>query len=105
MSHNENMRAVIPALLLLVLSLGILGYMHVRPVNDKAPMLAVFPMDMDTVEAGLLVSRTGGKIIRAGAMSSSIIVQSNQEDYAQKLKSAGAWLLLDGSDTSTCRKL
>ncbi len=87
--------AYVPAFVLLVASTLAIGWLDFRPVDAKAPTLAVFSPWAGVESAFLATARAGGNVVATGPLPFSLIVQSKDPSFFRRLRDAGAWLLLN----------
>ena len=92
---TEGAGAYLPATVLLLASTILVGWLNFRSVDAAAPTLAVFSPQTTFEHALAATLGAGGNVIAKGPLPFSIIVQSGDPSFFDRLRRAGAWLLLD----------
>jgi len=87
---------------LLIASVLLLVWLQLRPVPAQ-PVIVFFAPGTSPTEALADVIGAGGRLISLGAYSNSLIVQSEQLDFFDRLRQAGAWLIIDAGARGGCR--
>lgn len=90
------MRSLLPALLLAVCATVAVPLLVTPPAG--AAVLAVFPPGTDSASAIRRAGEAGGRVVRPAARGPLYIVRpdrADDADFPDRLRAAGAWLLLD----------
>src|SRR5712671_200879 len=105
MSGKSDCKTWLPAILLLVVSFLGTAWIGLRPSPAIGePVAAVFPPWWGAERAFAAASSSGGAIVREGAWPSILVLSSADEDFADRLHAAGAWLLLNPKALDACLK-
>ncbi len=94
-------RSWVCPMLLLLASLGGVGWLNLRP-HSGAPVAALFPPWWDSARAEASVVAAGGTLLRLGAWSAVVVTASDDPEFAVRLRAAGAWLVLDPQALGGC---
>jgi hypothetical protein len=87
--------------LLFGLSLIGTGWMQLAP-RPGWPVIAVFPPWWAASQAVEAVVRADGDIVGLGRWPMMVVAWSSRPRFGQRLRSAGAWLLLDARNSAGC---
>ena len=70
--------------------------------RDRTRVAAIFPPWTRAEDAMVQVARAGGRIVRPGLISSIVVVQGDDPDFADRLYAAGAWAVVDPAAWGGC---
>lgn len=96
---------LVPALALLTVSTLTMGWLEYRPVDPHAPLLVWFSPRLDADATFAAAAASGGRIVARGPLPFTIVMQSDDPGFSQRLHRAGAWLMLDASGRGGCLSL
>lgn len=71
--------------------------------GSSAPVAAVFPPTYSREATWAAVTETGAALVAPGGLPSVFIVQSDAIDFQDRLKRAGAWLILSSQAAAYCQ--
>lgn len=94
--------AWLPAVVLLLTSAAAMAWMHAKPGQADRPIAAIFPPWWSLGEAFQAARQADASIIRTGAWSTILVVQSSNQGFSRRLHDAGAILLLDAQAMGGC---
>jgi hypothetical protein len=66
-----------------------------RPRDGAPEVAAIFPPWLSREQAMAQVMRSGGLVVRAGALDSILVVHAEGPGLAARLYAAGAWAVVD----------
>ena len=93
------------ALLLLAASALGTAWLGLRPpATVDAPVAAIFPPWWDAQRAFAAAASAGGAVVRKGAWSNILVVTAGDGDLPGRLRTAGAWLLVNPTALGGCFK-
>ncbi|HYC04088.1 MAG TPA: hypothetical protein VED40_12375 [Azospirillaceae bacterium] len=98
---QETMRALRPAVLLFVVGLGLTGAAALRLPDDAAGAAVLFPPSLSSSEIVQRLAAADARPVRSGAWG-LWIVAGDRPGLADRLRRAGAWLLLNPAALSSC---
>ena len=90
-------------MLLLAASPLAVGWAAVRPAAEATAIAAIFP-PWWSGERAFAAASSVGAVIREGAVPVVLVVRTPAGDGAARLRSAGAWLVLDPKAVEGCLK-
>jgi hypothetical protein len=96
--------ALAPALApaaLLVASTVFAAMVQLAPISGQ-PVAALFPPWWSNSRAFAAAAATGGAIVRTGAWPTLLVVASASPRLTERLRSAGAWLILNPQALGAC---
>ncbi len=76
--------------------------MIAQPKDANEGVAVVFSPWVDEAEAMTRIAENGGAIVRKGAFSFIAVALPKSPDFARRIRSAGAWLLLDPQFLDGC---
>ena len=90
--------------LLLLLAASVLPLVAAADLPGKAhgTMAVVFAPGTSSAAAVSAVAAADGLLVRGGGWSNVLVVRSDQTGFAQRLRDAGAWLVLDPQSAAGC---
>ena len=94
--------AWVPALLLLLATLLGAGWAGTRPGAEGEPVAALFPPWWRAERVLAAALGTEGAILRTGGLAGVLVVQSPEPGFADRLRAAGAWVLLNPRALGGC---
>lgn len=89
--------------LALVMPLMAAGVALTAPVGTQEPVAAIFPPTYSRAATLAAVAATGAALVAPGGIPSVFIVQSDAADFHDRLKRAGAWLVLSSDAAAFCQ--
>jgi len=98
---QETLRALRPAVLLFLVGLGLTGAAALRLPDDAAGAAVLFPPGLSGSEIVYRLAAADARPVRSGAWG-LWIVAGDRPGLADRLRRAGAWLLLDPAALSGC---
>jgi hypothetical protein len=105
MTGNRECKTWLPAVALLLVSFLGTAWIGLRPSSAIGePIAAIFPPWWDAERAFVAAASSGGAIVREGIWSNILVLRSADGDFAERLHSAGAWLLLNPKALDACLK-
>lgn len=72
------------------------------PVDERNGVAVVFAPWVGEAQAMSLVAESGGALVRTGAFSFITVAIPKAPDFAARVRSAGAWILLDPQFLEGC---
>jgi len=75
------------------------------PSDERNGVAVVFAPWVGEAQAMSLVAESGGAIVRTGAFSFITVAIPKAPDFAARIRSAGAWILLDPQFLEGCLDL
>ena len=93
-SRPIDHRAFLFAIAVALGSAAPLGWLQARP-RDGQNVAAVFAPWLGTERAFGLVASAGGEIVRTGFIGTILVAHSDSPGFAERLRSAGAWMVVD----------
>ncbi len=94
--------SIVPPVLLIFLSL-LTAVIATGRVNSNTKQLAViFPPGRSLVQNAASVAQVGGRLIRAGAGNSILIVDNSRDNIPAELYAHGAWLVFNAAVAGGC---
>lgn len=100
--ERARLRDFVPAAALLVLSAGATAAAAMAPGAAGEPVAAVFAPWTGPEHALRAVAAADGAAVRAGAFDNVVIAVSDDPGFRDRLRAAGAWLLLDPKALAAC---
>jgi hypothetical protein len=94
-------RRVIIPYTILAASTGLTAIVGLAPAANH-PIAAVFPPWWTAQQSFTAAAQAGAPIVRTGAFTNILVLASGIPDLPHKLRSAGAWLLLDAQVLGSC---
>ncbi len=94
--------AVLPALVLALVSLLGLFAVRLAPGGSGQAVAAFFPPQLESEIALQRVAAAGGRIVRFGGLPSSVIARSDNPDFVRALYREGAFLVTNGDGVWGC---
>jgi hypothetical protein len=105
MTGHRRCKTWLPAVLLLLVSFLGTAWIGLRPsAAIGEPVAALFPPWWGAERAFAAAASAGGAIVREGAWSNILVLRSGDDDFADRLHAAGAWLLLNPKALDACLK-
>jgi hypothetical protein len=86
---------------ILAASVGLTTIVGLAPAPDH-PIAAVFPPWWIAQQSFSAAAQAGVPIVRTGAFANILVLASGIPDLPRRLRSAGAWLLLDAQALGRC---
>jgi hypothetical protein len=80
------------------------GFLYVYPAAN-GPVAAFFPTNWTLKQTILAVATAGGTVQRRGGQDWIVIVEGKTEDWRQKLRQSGAWLVANPAIIGGCETL
>lgn len=103
MSHeDENVSRIAFLLAFVLLTLGAPLALIAGPKDMNAGVAVVFPPWIDEATAMSRVGAAGGAVIRAGNVGFISVAMPDSPAFANDIRKAGAWLLLDPQVVGGC---
>lgn len=99
---RPTLRDFAPAGGILALLLALLVAAAVMQAADSGRYLVVAGRGMGLGETVTLVQRSHGRLIGAGALPNSLVVDSAAPDFASSMRKAGAWMVIGTSARAAC---
>lgn len=97
------MRDALGATSLLIASTAFLAVlMLAAPVQSDRTLAAVFPPWFDKASVLVAVSQAGASMLRHGGTDSVALVRLDHPDAAERLRTAGAWAVVDPGGLFGC---
>jgi hypothetical protein len=90
-----------PVALLLVSWVGVAA-LTLQPRPDSDVVAVIFPPWWSAAQSFSAAASAGAAIVRAGAMSSILIVRPAESEGLLRLRDAGAWFAIDPQAVSAC---
>ena len=72
------------------------------PGKAQGTVAVVFAPGTSSAAAVSAVAAADGLLVRGGGWSNVLVVRSDQAGFAQRLRDAGAWLVLDPQSAAGC---
>lgn len=72
------------------------------PGHTRGTLAAVFPPGTDRTAVLAAVAEADGLVVRAGGWGSVLVAHSDKAGFAQRLRRAGAWLVVDPRSAAGC---
>lgn len=94
--------ACLPAVALLLTSAAATAWLDAKPRTADRPIAAIYPPWWSLGEAFQAARQADAYVIRTGAWSTIVVVQSANPGFSQRLYDAGAILLLDAQAIGGC---
>ena len=85
----------------LVVSAGLTAFATLAPVPGR-PVAAFFPPWWTPAEGFVAAAAADAAIIRTGAFATILVLAAGSSTLPHRLRSAGAWLVLDARFTGGC---
>jgi hypothetical protein len=105
MTGHHACKTWLPAVLLLLVSFLGTAWLGLRPSSAVGePVAALFPPWWGAERVFAAAASAGGAIVREGAWSNILVLSSADGDFADRLHTAGAWLLLNPKALDACLK-
>jgi hypothetical protein len=102
---NRRWIAWLPALLLLLASALGSAWLELRPTATVgAPVAAIFPPWWNAERSFTAAASAGGAIVRTGTWSNILVVTAADGGLFNRLRAAGAWLLVNPTALDGCFK-
>lgn len=86
---------------LLAVSIMATAWLSLAPVPGK-PIAAVFPPWWTPAQTFGAAARAGGDVVRFGGLPGILVTAAGTPDLAGRLRSVGAWILLDAQALGGC---
>lgn len=99
--RRSAFRTWLPALALLLASTVAVGWLELRPRDDRF-VAAVFPPWWGGARSIAAVAEADGAVMGQGGLGSIVLTRSDREGFAERLHRTGAWLLLEPSALIGC---
>lgn len=80
-------------------------FLVASPSDERNGVAVVFAPWVGEAQAMSLVAESGGALVRTGALSFVTVAIPKAPDFAARVRSAGAWLLLDPQFLDGCFSL
>lgn len=93
---------LLPALALLVIGLFALSYAMLQPTGETGQFAVLLRPWSDASQAISLVSKADAQILSFNERMNVVIVYSERPDAIETLYDAGAWLVFEPNQLSTC---
>ena len=91
----------LPAALLLCVTVVMAGWLMLRPDADR-PVLAWFSPRLSADQALAAAAAAGARVIDHGRLPTSLIVLPDGIDGVARLRTAGAWLVVNARNLGGC---
>lgn len=101
-SMQWKLKDLLPALAVLLIGLFALAYAMLLPQGDTGQFAVLSNPWSGASQAIELVNRADAQIISFNERTNVIIVYSERPDAVQALYDAGAWLVFEPNQLSTC---
>ena len=95
LSEGLDIKALALALLLMAGLLLVLAGLTLFTQGQQGHFMIVAPLGWDRFESLSLIRETDGQIISMGGMSNILIVASEAPDFEDKVRAAGAWIVMN----------
>lgn len=92
---QRSCMAWLPAIVLLLTSAAAAGWIDAKPKAGNRPIAAIFPPWWSLGEAFRAARQADAYVVRTGAWSTILVVQSPNPGFSTRMYDAGAILLLD----------
>ncbi|MCL7999946.1 hypothetical protein M8994_17050 [Brucella sp. 21LCYQ03] len=97
-----NLREILPAFALFFFGLGALAYAMILPRGESEDFAVLMKPWAGAAEAVALVNKTDAQIISFNERTNILIVHAARLDAVSAFYDAGAWLVFEPSQLSSC---
>lgn len=99
-AHEGRLAWALPVMTMLS-SLAGVAWLTLAPQPDR-PLLAIFPPWWDRARAVEAVIGADGRLVGLGAWPGMLVAAAPAPGLPERLRAAGAWLLLDARNAAGC---
>lgn len=100
--ETGRIRDFLPAAALCVVGLLGLTAASLQGQPDTGKYLVINAPGSSALDTALMIAHSGGALIGAGGLDSIIYAASDDTDFPEKLRAAGAWLVLPAPTYQGC---
>ena len=101
-NRSRSLAAALAVAMLLAISTLPVFAVADLPGNARGTLAAIFPPGTDKTAALAAVAEADGLVVRAGGWGSVLVAYSDKVGFAQRLRRAGAWLVVDPRSAAGC---
>ena len=101
-ARRARLRTVLPAALLLLAGLCALVAASLTGVRGPGTYAVVAPPGSRLADAVEIIRAADGRLVRPGRFANIAIARSARPDFAQALRRAGAWAVIDATGQGGC---
>ena len=99
---GRSLAAALAVVLLLAVSTLPIFAVADLPGNARGTVAVVFPPGTERSVALAAIAEANGLVVRGGGWGSVLVAYSDEVGFAQRLRRAGAWLVVDPRSAAGC---